>query len=304
MIPLFIPWLLLILLFILIVFIALRKWKIALLLLIIVIALNWWSECFPIHFCSDSKEEGVLKVMSFNVNATKGDISKRAPQLAKIILEYNPDVLFLSELSDKNKTTFDSLLNDALPYSAHTRSYWNCFYSKYPIEGWKRLDNKDNIEHLGVYLCSIFYANDSISFYGCHYASNNYTSDKKYVTPDSISNRHDLITYLTDVEAAYNTRSKESIAVSEIIKDVKYPIILMGDLNDVCGSLAVRILENSGLKDAWWSGGLGYGATIHKPLPFRIDHIMFSDYLELRHIEVIDSKGFSDHDALYAEFAL
>lgn len=78
----------------------------------------------------------------------------------------------------------------------------------------------------------------------------------------------------------------------------------MGDLNDVCGSKAVRNLEDAGLKDAWKNGGFGYGATIHKPFPYRIDHIMYSDKLRLLNIRVIDSEDQSDHDALYTEFEI
>ena len=78
----------------------------------------------------------------------------------------------------------------------------------------------------------------------------------------------------------------------------------MGDLNDVGGSPTVKVLEDAGLSDAWWKGGFGYGATIHRPLPYRIDHIMYSDRVKLLHIEVVDSEGLSDHNALYAEFEL
>ena len=78
----------------------------------------------------------------------------------------------------------------------------------------------------------------------------------------------------------------------------------MGDFNDVGGSKALRTLENAGLRDAWWEGGLGYGATIHKPLPYRIDHFMYSSELNIRNIKVISSNGLSDHDALYVEIEI
>ena len=78
----------------------------------------------------------------------------------------------------------------------------------------------------------------------------------------------------------------------------------MGDFNDVGGSGCIRQLESIGLKDAWWEGGIGYGATIHHPLPYRIDHILYSGGLELRKVKVINSDSMSDHDALYAEFCI
>ena len=78
----------------------------------------------------------------------------------------------------------------------------------------------------------------------------------------------------------------------------------MGDFNDVCVSKPLKILEDSGFKDAWWVGGFGYGATIHHPLPFRIDHIMYNEGLELVEIKKVDSEDISDHDALLAKFII
>ena len=48
---------------------------------------------------------------------------------------------------------------------------------------------------------------------GCHFASNNYTSKKLYVTPDSIRDRECLKTYLTDIRLASRLRLQESMCV-------------------------------------------------------------------------------------------
>lgn len=76
----------------------------------------------------------------------------------------------------------------------------------------------------------------------------------------------------------------------------------MGDLNEVCGALSMRMLEGAGYKDAWSKGGFGYGATIHHPLPYRIDHVLYNSGLKLKGIKKINAKGISDHDALVAVF--
>ena len=79
----------------------------------------------------------------------------------------------------------------------------------------------------------------------------------------------------------------------------------MGDMNDVAGSSALRILGTLGYKNAGWKGGSGYGATIHSPVPYRIDHILYRQGLKglkLNSIKKIDAEGLSDHDALVAEF--
>lgn len=51
-------------------------------------------------------------------------------------------------------------------------------------------------------------------------------------------------------------------------------------------------------------GGFGYGSTIHHPLSFRIDHILYSDRLRLRSVGRVKARGLSDHDALVASFDL
>ena len=78
--------------------------------------------------------------------------------------------------------------------------------------------------------------------------------------------------------------------------------IIMGDFNDVSSSPALRTFQAAGFQAAWWKGGMGFGATIHYPLPYRIDHIMYNDRLRLKSIQKIDAKGLIDHDALVAEF--
>ena len=60
-----------------------------------------------------------------------------------------------------------------------------------------------------------------------------------------------------------------------IVRDLSdVPCIVMGDMNDVSGSPCMKVFANAGLRDTWWDGGFGYGATIHEPVLYRIDHVM------------------------------
>ena len=108
--------------------------------------------------------------------------------------------------------------------------------------------------------------------------------------------------YLDNYKAASEIRREQAeLIVRDLTDD---PCIVMGDMNDVCGSPCMRVFEKAGLKDAWWESGFGYGATIHEPLPYRIDHLMYGNGLKLKGIEKVCSKGLSDHDALVAEFEI
>lgn len=299
------PCVLLVMTLIFVFLILFKKWQSGVVLLAIVLILNSWSECIPIRlwYRADQSHQETLKVMSFNIGGTSSDIHPRVVKLAKLIFDYNPDVLFVAEVSDKNKPLLDSLLKNIYPCIAYTKGYAHCFYSKLLIDEWHKLE-KEGIEHTGIYTCKAPIGNDTIVFFGCHFASNNYTPTKSYITPDSIHDRESLKTYLTDIKQASNIRLQEAMCLKDSVNHIEYPILLMGDLNDVGGSPAIKTLEGAGLTDAWWKGGFGYGATIHHPLPYRIDHIMYSDKLKLLNIKVVDSEGLSDHNALYAEFEI
>ena len=140
--------------------------------------------------------------------------------------------------------------------------------------------------------------NDSILLVGCHLSSNNYTKD--YVDVRSLPFSERMGAYVVSIQNASQMRVQEAQAICDNLRG--YKTLVMGDMNDVCGAPCMRVFEKAGLKDAWWECGLGYGATIHYPLPYRIDHIMYNDGLRLKSIKKIDAKGLSDHDALVAEF--
>lgn len=299
---LFLPWILLSLLLCSIAFLLKKKWLVGCILLILIFLINLWAECISFNFfqLKENTYEHRLSVMSFNINGSTDDIENRAHKIVEIITILSPDVLFIAEFPEENTKVLDSLLAKHYLYTTCVKWNAHCFYSRYPLGVQQRL--KDSVDNIGVFKCSLAINNDTFVLYGCHFASNNYTSNKKYVTPDSINNHDDLNAYLRDIELAYNRRAYEASLLLSDLANSHYPIIILGDFNDVGGSKAIRLLEDTGFKDAWWEEGCGYGATIHSPLPFRIDHILYSSNIKLNKVEVVCSEGSSDHDALYAEF--
>ena len=270
-------------------------------LFLLCILLNWWAQCLPVHFSHlfKTSEDGSLTVMCYNVAGSSENIKRRIPGIIDIVVRHNPDILFVAELPNEEEG-LNSELCKIYPYTSFETGYWNCFYSKYPLGEQVRLMNGNN--GVGVYKCKIDLDSICCVLYGCHFASNNYTQEQKYLTPDSISNHYDLIKYFGDIQLAYGLRNMEAELLVEDYINERCPAIIMGDFNDVGGSSVIRSLEEIGFIEAWWHGGFGYGATIHSPLPYRIDHIMFSNELDLNLIRVIDSNGLSDHNALYAVF--
>lgn len=305
MIALSLPWILLILFIMAIFFFCRKKIILGALFIVLCIFVNWWSECIAFRVWPTIKphKERCFSVLTFNIDGASIDFGNRASSIVELIKAINPDVMFLAEYGDNKKAYLDSLLSISFPFTTLANCGNHYFYSKYPVEKQRFVQGRED-DNIGIYMTRVFIENDTINLYGCHFASNNYTTDKHYMTPDSIKDGNDISTYINNIKRAYNQRCCETEVFIEDSKAYKGPFIVMGDMNDVGGSLCVRTLESVGLKDAWWEGGFGYGATIHKPLPYRIDHIMHTKELKLLSVRVIDSKGLSDHDALYAEFEL
>lgn len=302
MLPLFIPWLLVLLLLVDFLFLFKKKRLIAFLVFVVVILLNLWSECIPLRLfakTSNNSDEH-LKVMCFNIDGIKDGAENRIPDIARLIIQQKPDVLFVTEYRETDHFLLDSLLNEDLPYSSYTSKTGNGFYSKYPITPLVVLNNNECDS--GVFSTKVSFGEKCFNIYGCHLSSNNFTTNNDYLHPNSIKTHKDCITYFKDIRRASKTRIQESSVLIDDVND-KRPTIVMGDFNDVGGSSAIHIIEKAGLKDAWWQGGCGYGATVHSPLPYRIDHIFYSEEIELKYVNIIGSNRLSDHDALVAVFS-
>lgn len=280
------------------------KWQIGICGLIICVCLNWLTSCWTLSIPSFHEETEILKVMSFNCNlSTKNaGLLERRAQTVEFIKSESPEVIFVTENFINIKDSLWLALNDLYPYhTTQNSTVGNYIYSMYPILS-DTVFKEKGIPY-GISICKIKYRDSTIDIFGCHLSSNNYNEHMDYMTPDSVNNRHEVKAYLKNILAAGKHRQLEAKAIIDF-HDSSKATIIMGDFNDVCGSPTFEIFENAGFKDAWWEGGLGYGATIHHPLPFRIDHIMYNDKLMLKSIKKIDANCISDHDALLGNFII
>lgn len=268
--------------------------------MIIGLLLNWLCECFAFSFVSDKGiySQSCIKVMAWNIDGSQYD-SLKVSEIANVIHKHNPDVIFLSEDFNETGICLDSLLKKNYPYSSNLAYSGHHFYSKYSLESIRVIEVENYANPLRIHV-SVMVNGQSVDTYGCHLASNNYSASQVDFHLDQVNDYHDAKQYLKNVRDASRLRETEAQA---IIKDMTdRATIIMGDFNDVSGSPALRTFKAAGFQDAWWNGGFGYGATIHYPLPYRIDHIMYNDRLRLKSIKKIDAEGLSDHDALVAEF--
>lgn len=136
-----------------------------------------------------------------------------------------------------------------------------------------------------------------------HLSSNNYSRTKDNLTPDEVKSASGIKAYFENFSYATELREMEADTVITHCKDAER-VVIMGDLNEVSGGSSMRMFAGAGYKDVWSKGGFGYGATIHHPLPYRIDLVLYNSGLKLKGIKKIDAEGISDHDALVAVFDL
>lgn len=310
------PFILLLLIVAVIGLLMFRRRKVAAGLLVLAVVWNWCFEVIPLKIIQMVHEDqgDELKVMSFNCNLSpkNSDTAEKRAGVITLIREQHADVVFLTENYIVRRDSLWLEIQDDYPYcSKDNNSVGNRMYSKYPIVCDTLL--KDKVMAYGITCCQIEVrpsassgTSKRLAVIGVHLSSNNYNEQMVYMTPDSVATGAQAQTYLKNVVTASEYREREVRNLNDNLNPNLngMPTIVMGDFNDVCGSPTMRILESAGLKDAWWEGGFGYGATIHDPLPYRIDHILYNDGLKLRSIKKESAKGLSDHDALVAIFSI
>lgn len=275
-----------------------KKVKFAFFLFGLAFGLNWWTESIPVHWDDPyERNDSTLRVMTYNT-CVNGDYFRNSTDslhgIINFVYEQDPDILVLQEYDwTFDKGVFGKALMKRWPYNTKSLGSplgrTDVIYSKYPLSDFTKVQPR-------TYSVSVAYGDRNIFLVCSHLKSNNVT--------DSIAFRFE--NYKSILEERYEIRAQQTEVIAEHIKEhAGQPVLVCGDLNDVCGSKAVRTLQKSvGLRDAWWEKGLGPGFTYYaKHLFFRLDHILFSDDFHVKSVKVPEVY-FSDHYPLIADFEL
>ncbi len=208
--------------------------------------------------------------------------NRNSEPLHKIIRREQPDIILLLEPDTWWKNQFTSLHGD-YPYrisQPQDNTYGILFYSRFPLEGGKVnfwVDPK--IPSIQTWVR--YTDGREIALYGIH------------PTPPVPGHNDDS-----------TERDAELIMVAREVKDKKYPIIVIGDLNDVAWSHTTRLFQRiSQLLDP----RIGRGTFNTFPSGFPIirwplDHIFHSEEFELASIQVLEDIG-SDHFPILVDLA-
>ena len=251
--------------------------------MIAVCIINICTQTIPLNFFETHPEfSSSLKFLCWNVKCSAANFSSNQEEIAKRIKAENPDIIFLCEIAMSKAPILDSIM-----CSTYVRNYIpgtnGIIFSKYPIgrmqeikyEGMKR-------KHSLIIMADVYIGIDTVRIVGCHLASGRKEPVK-----------------------AGKMRLIEADAIITELDKCTYPVILLGDMNDIAGFRTLSKLQSTGLKNAWWEKGSGYGATFHGyGLRLRIDHILYeANNLELSDVTVGET-DLSDHNYMTATFNL
>lgn len=285
---------------------------------------------FSVNSSDISLSNGQVSVITFNVNAEDSDRFTEDVQrrLIDLVMNERPDILCFQELSNANMTKIKPSLNriygpceelDGKDVEVHRSK----FYSRYNMRNFKRyrcegeVDSSDfnALEFIGYDQCkqqmNVMSAEFEVApgrwvtVFSGHLRSSAYSTSRRSMDKGT-SWLGGIPLYWRNYKIGKRIRDFEAQNVRRFVDEARAKgntVIVAGDLNDWCGSDCLETLMGNDLKDAWWEGGRGFGWTYFGwHLRLRIDHILYSDELQLTDVRVVDS-DLSDHKPLKATFS-
>lgn len=257
------------------------------------VAVNIHYEVMPVYLFSGSSSEHGIRVLLYNVHSEADGFGASAPKMAAIILEEKPDFVYLTEYYEGTDEKLQEALEQHYPY-VNRKHRWgandgDAFYSTWEIDSVYRFTLPGHFS--AIFRVQIHKEKDMLAVYCCHLSSNNLKLEKGR---------------WASMEEGRKLRCEEASVIVEALKNERYPTIVMGDMNDMSYAEPIKRIEKAGIRDAWWSGGKGYGSTYSDgKLWLRIDHVLYNkQQMKLRNISVVGDYDWSDHRALVAELSL
>lgn len=292
--------------------------------------LNIRYKLYAFNYAGDDEQSfsGSFSIMTYNIasyDSASFPLGKQE-KLMELIKREKPDIVCFQEMSfeslSKIKPQLDSTYGPCEVLKGDNQMWRLRFYSHFPLRNFCRYkcegqfdtsdlayEDKSMIEQsqkqMGV-MSAEFEVEPGkwIKLFSSHLRSSAYSTARRSMDKDA--NWFEGISlYKRNYEVGKRIRDYEAENVRRFVDDARkdgMPVIVAGDLNDWCGSDCLNTLMGDDLKDAWWEGGNGFGWTYFGwHLRLRLDHILYSDELELVDVKVIDS-DLSDHKPLVARF--
>lgn len=269
------------------------------LLLVFFIVLFWWNVKYKVvaFHLVDVNTENQYRVLTWNICGAKIKNEEKQIKIAELIMAQEADFVLLNEFCLDSCLVIDSLLNSYYTFrnDANARNLvGDVFYSIKPLVESEKYEGIPNI-----IFSKLNIETSNLCIIGCHLTGNNHEGQIEIYDTDSLRK---VKTFWRHYLNAQKKRQEAAGIIKKTILESQMPMIVMGDMNDFNHSAPMDSLKDAGMRNAWWEGGFGYGATYHEGwLRLRIDHIYYNEKLKLKGVKVVET-DLSDHNILVADF--
>ena len=235
-----------------------------------------------------------LTIMTWNTHQLGQFRKPKDNEVLQYLLEQDADVICLQEVDVYKRSEFltlpevNQVLGSKYPYSYidfsvynKRRQFGNMVWSRYPLIHKKTVDYEIRANLSSR--CDMIVGMDTFRLIVNHLESNRFSATD-IVRMDSASHYEDLRHSAQQLSRkwtiASTRRHEQARAVRKEIEASPYPVIVVGDLNDIALSYTYYTIAKD-LHDAWLETSWGkWGATFDlKGIGVRIDYIFCQDPL-------------------------
>lgn len=300
-----VPWLLLADLLVLLVLVYQREWSAFIMVGTLLVGLPFLRRSFAIFAKAETERvrPHELNVATLNaylfLSPGQRPREKPAPALKKL-KSFGVDLVAIQEApvgerSRAFRTHFTQ--NSELTHWYQPPGKMLAVWSRYPLVP-VALEMPEN-EHTGYLIVDVQLPTDTIRLFNLRMHSNAITRTAAEVTSGGDLGQRDTWAKIKTIFGRYGRaagrRAEQLQDIRVAMASSPYPVLVLGDFNDVPASYVYRRITGEKLYDAWVQGAGGLGATFNGSLPgLRIDWILYDETFRARKASVHDV-DFSDH---------
>lgn len=304
------PYLLLVNLFFVILWLVFWKRFIWISIIVIILGYNHILTIFQYRNASSISNipSGSIKILSYNVHSLyeipkpNEKVKVKGRMLSKVtdfLIQQDPDILCIQEFFLRSEDSLKVLqkftrglhtnfycIKDYQEIKDKRKIFAIATFTHFPIIGSgviRTSDNrtfaiytdlilgKDKIRVYNIHLESIRFGKDDYSFYA-------QLKDQAKDPSELFSSRNGLYMILYKLKRAFIIRANQVDLLEENIRHAPYPVIICGDFNDTPASYTYHKII-PGFHDSFCQAGSGFlGSTYAGNFPsFRIDYILYDD---------------------------
>jgi len=212
-----------------------------------------------------------------------------------------------NNLQDLKKLFPDYYFHSAYFVTLRKNDHWGLLtMSKYPIIK-QSVIHFNNAKNNGCIYSDIIYNNDTIRVFNLHLQSFSLFKKKKW-KPNQKPDDENFIQALDTSAKGLNIiqkfylnsqlKTQQAENILKIASNTPYPVLIVGDFNDIPNSYLMYQLSKHQFTDAFKEKGNGFGFTYHDKIYLRIDYIFHSKHFTTLDFNVDNSsetKHLSDH---------